>query len=399
MKIGRYLYVVGLMATAAIGLGLWHPLATAQSGRRFPKYRVDPFWPKPLPNPKDEKGISHQWVTGEVGATCIDSRDHIVTVNRGFQKNGLLSGPTGPQEGVTSIPAPPVVVYDVDGNVVDSWGDPTLTPAGPPAVMPAAPHGCFVDYQDNIWIAGNGDGVVQKWSHDGKKMLLQIGTKGMCDGPPSRPRAAYPTCGEPGGNSSHTLLNQPADIAVDPNPDPVTGQRGSVYIADGYGNHRIVVFDADGTYLRQWGSAGSGPGQFAQSGGGHPHCVVLGNDGLVYTCDRQGNRIEVFDKTGGLKRIIPIDPPEQMPATMRADDIVFSEDAQQTFFFDADLGSDRIWILHRESGMLGGNFGGPGHMAGQLTYPHTVVTDSKGNVYVAETIGGRRVQKFVKVNQ
>ena len=85
----------------------------------------------------------------------------------------------------------------------------------------------------------------------------------------------------------------------------MNGERGSVYIADGYGNHRVVVFDAKGTYLRQWGSAGTGPGQFAPSGGGHPHCVVLGNDGLVYVCDRQGNRIEVFDKVGTLKRIIP----------------------------------------------------------------------------------------------
>jgi NHL repeat len=396
--VGRGVYATGVVVTLAIGIGVWSPLPQAQGGKPFPKYRVDPSWPKPLPTMKDDKGVSHPWVTGEVGATCLDSHDHIITTNRGFQRNGLLGGPLGPQEGVTSLPAPPVIEYDAAGNVVNAWGDATLTPKGPPAVMPNAPHGCFVDAQDNIWLAGNGDGVVQKWTHDGKTMLLQIGTKGVCDGPASRPNAAYPTCGEPGSNMSHTLLNQPADVAVDPNPDPVNGERGSVYIADGYGNHRVVVFDAKGTYLRQWGSAGTGPGQFAPSGGGHPHCVVLANDGLVYVCDRQGNRIEVFDKIGTLKRTIPVDPADEMPATMRADDIVFSEDKQQTFFFDADLGSDRIWILNRESGMLGGSFGGPGHMAGQLTYPHTVVTDSKGNVYVAETIGGRRVQKFVKVN-
>src|SRR5438477_6205261 len=92
--------------------------------------------------------------------------------------------------------------------------------------------------------------------------------------------------------SSQTLLHRPADIAVDPNTDPVTGERGSVYIADGYGNYRIVVFDGKGKYLRQWGSAGGGPGQFVAKGGGHPHCVVLGNDGLVYTCDRGQNRIQ-----------------------------------------------------------------------------------------------------------
>lgn len=231
-------------------------------------------------------------------------------------------------------------------------------------------------------------------------MMLQIGTKGVCDGPSRpRPNAPYPTCGEPGNNQSRTLLNNPADIAVDPNPDPVTGERGSIYIADGYGNHRIVVFDSKGNYLRQWGSAGSGPSEFVPTGGGHPHCAVVGNDGLVYTCDRGNNRIQVFDRTGSLKRIIPVDPPDQKKATNRVTDLVFSRDPQQTFLFDVDLGSDRIWILERESGAIVGQIGRPGHMAGEFTFAHTVVTDSRGNLYVAETIGGRRNQKFVKVGE
>jgi len=291
------------------------------------------------------------------------------------------------------------MLYDTAGNVADSWGDPTLTPEGAAAVLPHGIHGCFADYQDNIWIAGNSDGVVQKWSHDGSRMLLQIGTKGLCDGPPTlAPRSPYPTCGEPGNNTSRTLLNAPADIAVDPNPDPVTGERGSVYIADGYGNHRIVVFDSEGNYLRQWGSAGTGDEQFSERGGGHPHCVVLGNDGLVYACDRSGNRVQVFDREGNLRRIIAIDPPEYMMATLRATDIELSRDEQQRFLFVVDLGSNRIWILERESGDIVGSFGGSGHMAGEFTFPHTIVTDSQGNVYAAETVGGRRHQKFVKVS-
>ena len=210
-----------------------------------PSYVVDPFWPKPLPTVRDASGLSHQWVTGMVGASCIDSHDHIVTVNRGFLPNGLLR-----QEGDQSIPAPPVILYDRDGNVADSWGDPALTPEGAAAVLPHGIHGCYADYMDNIWIAGNADGVVQKWSHDGSRMLLQIGTKGQCDGPPTlNPDAPHPTCGEPGYNRSQDLLNAPADIAVDPGVDPVTGERGSVYVADGYGNHRIVVFNSDGNYL------------------------------------------------------------------------------------------------------------------------------------------------------
>ncbi|HEY7171478.1 MAG TPA: hypothetical protein VH417_11565 [Vicinamibacterales bacterium] len=385
-----YLAVLLLALAAAAALRSSSPIV-AQGGLKPPSYKVDPFWPKPLPTVKDGDGLAHAWVTGEVGASCIDSHDHIITVNRGFLKNGLLA-----QEGTQSIPAPPVLVFDTAGNIVNSWGDPSLTPAGAAAVLPNGIHGCFADYEDNIWVAGNADGVVQKWSHDGKRMLLQIGIKGSCDGPPARPQAAYPTCGEPGANGSRTLLNDPADLAVDPNPDPVTGQRGSIYIADGYGNHRIVVFDSKGQYLRQWGSAGSGPSQFGATGGGHPHCVVLGNDNLVYACDRSQNRIEVFDRLGALQRTVPIDPPEQKKATLRATDIVFSRDAAQTFMYVDDLGSDRVWILDRQTGKVLEGVGRPGHLAGEMTFPHTIVLDSSGNLYVAETIGGRRIQKFLR---
>jgi hypothetical protein len=392
MKLQR-VYVAGVLVALGVGVGLRNPLSTLAQGLKPPVYKVDPSWPKTLPSLKDADGLTHHWVTGEVGASCIDSHDHIITVNRGFLKNGLLA-----QEGTQSIPAPPVIMFDPAGNIVSTWGDASLTPSGAAAVLPNGIHGCFADYEDNIWIAGNADGIVQKWSHDAQRMLLQIGTKGMCDGPPARPQAPYPTCGEPGANASRTLLNDPADIAVDPNPDPVTGERGSVYIADGYGNHRIVVFDAKGQYLRQWGSAGSGPSQFGATGGGHPHCVVLGNDGLVYACDRSQNRIEAFDKLGNLKRTIPINPPDQMKATLRATDLVFSRDPAQAFMFVVDLGSDRVWIIDHATGTVLAGVGRPGHSAGELTFPHTVVLDSSGNLYVAETIGGRRAQKFLKVS-
>lgn len=388
------LYFAGILVTLSLGVSFRHSVSMwAQGGPKVPIYKVDPFWPKTLPTTKDAEGLAHPWVTGEVGASCIDSHDHVITVNRGFLRNGLLA-----QEGTQSVPSPPVIMFDADGNIASTWGDASITPAGVTAVLPNGIHGCVADYEDNIWLAGNADGVVQKWSHDGKRMLLQIGTKGVCDGPPARPQAAYPTCGEPGSNASRTLLNQPADIAVDPNPDPVTGERGSVYIADGYGNHRIVVFSSKGQYLRQWGSSGSGPGQFVATGGGHPHCVALGNDGLVYACDRGQNRIEVFDRLGNLTRTIPVNPPDQMKATLRATDIAFSGDRAQTFMFVIDLGSDRVWIIDRTSGRVLGGVGRPGHQAGEFTFPHTAALDSKGNLYVAETIGGRRAQKFSRVS-
>jgi hypothetical protein len=275
------LVVVALGMAAAGAWGL-ERTARAQAAPEPPRFKVDPYWPKPFPTVKGPDGRLHKWVTGEVGGTCIDSHDHIFTLNRGWQNSSL--GKLQQFEAMSSVPAPPVVVYDPEGNVVASWGDAShLAPGGGTRVMPESLHGCFVDYEDNVWIAGNADGVVQKYTNDGT-LLMEIGKKGVCDGKPaaSGPQPFFPTCVSPGLNESHTLLDDPADVAVDPHPDPVTHERGSVYIADGYGNHRIVVFDSHGQYLRQWGSAGTGPGQFAAEGGGHPHCVVLGNDDLVY---------------------------------------------------------------------------------------------------------------------
>ena len=196
------LSTAGLLAALTAG-AFWAAMPEAQTQGSAPEYRVDPFWPKPLPTTTDADGLARQWVTGMVGASCIDSRDHVITVNRGFLPGGLL-----PQEGSQSVPSPPVILYDTEGNVAASWGDPALTPEGAAAVLPHGIHGCATDEMDNIWIAGNSDGVVQKWTREGSEMLLQIGTKGLCDGPPTlNPNSPHPTCGEPGNNSSRTLLN------------------------------------------------------------------------------------------------------------------------------------------------------------------------------------------------
>ncbi len=382
---------------------MWLPEPSAQEGPL--KYQVDATWPKPLPAPKDSAGQTHQWITGDVGANCIDSRDHMIVVTRGFQRGGLQG-----TDGTQSIASPPVLEIDATGNLVNSWGDATLAPSGVAAVLPNSIHGCYVDYEDNVWIGGNGDGVAQKWSHDGKQLLLQIGEKGVCDGvesapdPPAgkawfgRPNRFYPTCAEPGLNKSQTKLNGIADMYVDPEPDPITGQRGSVYLADGYGNNRVAVFDAKGKYLRQWGSAGTGQGEFSVYGGGHPHCIIGAKDGLVYTCDRENARIHVTDRLGQWKQTIRVDPPDQMSAIWRVTDIDFTRDAAQTHMFVMDLGSGKVRILDRKSGQEVGNFGQPGSMAGQFRYAHTIAVDSRNSVYVAETANGRRIQKFARVN-
>ena len=372
MKHWRVMYLGTLVPAILVGLGLWSPLrkAVAKDPNKAPRFKVDPFWPKPLPD---------RWVTGEVAGTCVDSNDHLFTLNRGPQGNLTA------KEAVNATPSPAVIEFDRDGNVVNHFGDPGTAQF---AAMPTGLHGCFVDYQDNVWIAGNGDGIVQKYSHDGKTLLLQIGTKGVCD-------TATTTCGSPGLNSSRTLLDEPADIAVDPS-------NGDIYIADGYGNFRVAVFDKKGVYLRQWGEPGKGPGQFGPSDGGHPHCVVLGNDSRVYVCDRQNDRVEVFDKLGKLEFIIPIKPGTGTNPTAigSAWDVAFSTDRDQTFLFDTDGGNEVLWELDHAAALAGSagailaGFGRPGHMAGDFTFLHSVAVDSKGIMFIGETIGGRRVQRF-----
>src|SRR2546427_435177 len=265
MKGWRYLYAGTLVLAVVVGVGLWNPLNRADAKKdhtdKIPRFVVDPSCPKPLPN---------RWVTGEVAGTCIDSQDHIFTVTR-RNLDALETSFGWP-------PSPPVIEFDGEGNVVNAWGN--------PAILPNGIHGCFVDHEDNVWIGGNGDGIVQKYSHDGSTLLLQIGTRGVCDSPTG-------ACGLPSSNSSPVLLNQPADIAVDPS-------NGDAYIADGYGNHRVAVFNRSGLFLRQWGSPGTGPGQFAPGGGGHPghqageftlfHSVAVDSKGNMYTGETVGGR-------------------------------------------------------------------------------------------------------------
>jgi hypothetical protein len=384
MRIWRWVYVGSLLLTLIVGLGVADPFRDMDGkDSRVLQYVADPFWPKPLPNDPD---TGKPWVTGEVAGSCVDSRDHVFTVNRGYN-NGLVAPET-----VVAVASPPVVEYDPHGNVVNAWGE--------AAVLPNGIHGCFVDYQDNLWIAGNGDGIVQKYSRKGE-LLLQIGTRGVCDWPANN-NACGNSGSDPSANQSKTLLNQPADIAVDPTT-------GDIYIADGYGNHRVVVFNSSGTYLRQWGSSGSGPGEFSPLDGGHPHCIVLGNDGLVYTCDRGQDRIQVFEKSGKLVKIIPVIPGTGTPGIGTAGsawDVEFSPDRRQELMFNADGGNEVVWTFNRLAALAGtaltampgqgilAGFGRPGHSAGEFTFLHTVAADSKGNLYIAETVGGRRIQKF-----
>ncbi|MGB8436481.1 MAG: hypothetical protein WCE38_19715 [Burkholderiales bacterium] len=414
MKGKSYIYAGALTLALATALSLSASITQANTKHgkkpKVPVIRVDPSWPKmPLPSSDDPRtdpaylgevstatGKPKPWVTGEVAGTCIDSRDHVFIVTR-----GNLVAP----ETVEAVPAPPVIEFNKAGDVVNAWGDRNVLPNGI--------HGCFIDYQDNVWIAGNGDGIVQKYSHSGI-LLLQIGTRGVCDWP-ANGNACGNSGGDPTANQSQTLLNQPANMYIDPNKDPVTGERGSIYIADGYGNHRVVVFSATGTYLRQWGGVAGTvnnpvtdfPGLFGSGDGGHPHCITIGKDGLVYVCDRQNDRIQLFTKTGVLQRVIPVVPgtgqtlgiggAPGLGTAGSAWDLAFTKDHEQAYMFEVDGGNEILHTMDRVLGKIVASLGQPGHQAGQFTYLHSVVLDSEGNVYTGETINGRRVQKFTQL--
>ncbi len=431
MRRSRWFLYAGAVLIALV-VAFWKPARVRARDERAPRFSVDPLWPKPLPAPVGADGVAHRWVTGEVAASCTDADDNVYTFNRGFTPGGLV-GQDGTPAG--AIPSPPVVVYNPAGDVIAAWGNPGIDAVtGRTTYMPNGPHGCFVDYQGYVWLGGNGDGVIQKYNPktaamqgDKATWVAQIGTKNVCDG-------AGGACGEnTASNTSHTLLNDPPDIAVDPKRDPVTGTTGSVYIADGYGNHRVVVFTTtDGinyTYNRQFGedcgTAGFGKcptGTFGHSGGGHPHCVVLGNDDLVYACDRPDSRIEVFRKTGEFVREIPIDNfPTATPANKAAilkaanracdmdfypniDYLATKSPKNQKYIVNVDLQSDNTYLLDKGSGAALFAFGRcgmspcPGHNVGEFAYGHMTNVDSKGNVYISETITGRRIQKFLKAD-
>ncbi|HVB98335.1 MAG TPA: hypothetical protein VNJ12_03260 [Candidatus Dormibacteraeota bacterium] len=334
---------------------------------------MDPYWPKPLPD---------HWEPGQLGGVCIDSQNHVFVVNRrNLTKKQLLAADQ----------APPIIEFDSAGNVINSFGDPKVVPNGI--------HGCTTDAQGNLYVGGMKDGIIQKYSPKGK-LLLQIGTRGVVDTSTGNLEAQAGGHGFMGRamNSSHDSFFLPAAIAIDPT-------NGDIYVADGYGNTRVAVFNKEGHFLRQWGRQGSLAEEKAGVGGVFAqvvHCVTIGNDGLVYVCDRQGDRIEVFNKQGHFEKNIFlytwINGPKGLPDQWgTAWWIGFSPDPAQKYMYVADGRNEQVHILDHATGQILASFGRGGHQVGEFTHCHTMAVDSKGNIYVAETGNGERVQKFTFV--
>ncbi|HYE92123.1 MAG TPA: hypothetical protein VEA38_13935 [Terriglobales bacterium] len=352
--------VLALAAAAGAGAAITVNVVASDAPVRPPQFEVDPAWPKPLPN---------RWLMGQAAGVAVDRRDHVWVIQR---PRSLTDDERGaaltPPRSSCCLPAPPVLEFDPDGALVQSWGGP-----GAGYTWPANEHGIHVDQQDHVWVAGNGprDGQVLKFTKTGRHVLT-IGAAGVV-----------------GDDHDTRHLNRPANMVVD-------RQGAELFVADGYGNHRVIVFDAQtGAYKRHWGANGRPPGTSGVKAFGTPvHCIRLSRDGLLYVCDRANNRIQVFRTDGAFVREFTVAPDTRgNGSTWDAD---LSPDAAQTFLHAADGENNVVWNLVRDTGRVLGSFGRSGRGAGQFHWVHNLAVDSKGNVYTTEVDSGKRAQKFVR---
>ena len=338
----------------------------------IPTFTADPKWPVLPPDFK--------W--GQVIGIFADTRGHVWTSSSSR-----------------------ITEWDPQGKLVQSWD--ARGPDGNWSTI----HGMFVDHNGFVWTNARESNLTVKFTREGK-VALTIGK-----------------FNETGGSNDTTLMGRPAEIWVD-------AQENEVFIADGYGNRRIIVFDgATGTYLRHWGAYGKKPEDPAGRGGGGgqaagtvpasppqqfsvPHGIVGSRDGLIYLADRANNRIQVFRQNGEYVREKILRPrcgvqeqatwaPKRPCGIEAAFSVGFSHDAPQTYLYVADGGTHVITVLRRSDLEVVDEFGGPGVGPGQLGRPHNLTVDPSGNIFVAEAAGpkvknaagaevdaGYRAQKF-----
>ncbi len=356
-----FLFALAVLAGCSAG-------STQSPATAIPGYQVDASWPKPLPN---------KWILGQVAGIAVDDRDHIWIVHRPRTLSEDERGASlNPPRNLCCIPAPPVLEFDAEGNLLSAWGG-----AGAGYEWPLNEHGIHVDYKGFVWVGGNdkADHQILKFTRDGK-FVLQIGK-----------------ANQTGGSNSTTLLGRPAHMEVDAKTD-------ELFVADGYLNRRIVVFDANtGAYKRHWGAYGKAPNdapQPAYQPGQKPsqqfanpvHCSRLSKDGHVYVCDRINNRIQVFRKDGTFVKEYFLAAETRGNGSVW--DLAISNDPGQTWLHIVDGENNQVWTVRRETGEVMNTFGRSGRNAGQFHWVHNVGIDSQGNLYTSEVDNAKRAQKF-----
>lgn len=361
--------------------------AQAKSVTQAPTFEVDPFWPKPMPN---------NWVLGQTIGLTVDDRDHVWIIHRGNDPNNLdrteyaVPTPGGGRVSECCDPAPPVLEFDPEGNLVGHWGGP-----GQGYDWPQSNHGIAVDHKGNVWIGGNGpdDAHVLKFTKTGK-FIAQYGKSKFHRGAAwTQEKPVYESHSNDMDN-----FGRVAKIFIDP-------KANEAYLADGYLNKRVAVVDVDsGKIKRYWGAYGEKPDD-ANLGRYNPdappakqfrnpvHCAELSNDGMVYVCDRPNDRIQVFTKDGKFVKETFVE--KQTLSDGSVWDIAFSKDPEQKFLYVADGANEHVYIIDRQSMQTVTHFGQGGRQPGMFFGVHSIATDSKGNIYTTETYTGKRLQKFV----
>jgi len=356
----RHLGCAALAAAIAVALqGTWFATtAAAQNGRALPTFEVDKSWPKLPP----------QWKVGDVSSFASDAQGNIY----------LLHRPRTLKDPEFANAAPPVLVFDAAGNFVRGWGG-----DGNGYEWPQREHGIYIDNKGFVWLGGNNcpqnglarlkpvaDDQLLKFTPEGK-FVMQIGHSNQSK-----------------GNADTQNVHRAADVQVYP-------PTNELFVADGYGNHRVVVFDADtGAFKRMWGAFGNEPADddhceivrktdFTAPGPQQlsvVHSLRVAHDGLVYVADRENRRVQMFTNDGKfVKQLIKAD-------TLFARSVALSADPEQQFLYVGD-GKD-IAIVDRKSLELVGSIAPAGIVGGG----HLIATDPKGNIYIAAT--GQGLQKL-----
>jgi hypothetical protein len=393
----------GVVTLAAI-LGIGSMLIDRQTsvhaaGVMAPRFEVDPFWPKPLPN---------HWVIGQTIGLSIDANDHIWMVHR--------PGSLEPKESYVAtnsaeccLAAPDVLEFDEEGNLLRHWGKVEGHD------WPVSNHGILADSKGNVWLGGNGrggapagagtaagrgaagrgpaaegsavpatatyhDSFILKFTADGKF----LGEIGIADGSK--------------GSNDIANVKGVAQMLINP-------KTNELFAADGYGNKRVSVWDADTLkYKRHWGAYGKTPDDtnmgaydpaapVAQQFRNPVHCVALSGDDMLYVCDRVNDRIQIFRPDGTfVKEVFVL---KQTRGDGSAWEIAFSRDQQQKFLYLSDGANEKIHIFDRASMTELTSFGDGGRQPGEFYAVHSIATDSKGNIFTTETYRGQRIQKFV----
>lgn len=369
--------LVSAIALLAVGQATLEGVVRAQTVEA-PLFQVDPYWPKPIPN---------GWLYGTVIGVATNAQDNVFIVHRqNITANTEDGAQQDPPLAECCSAAPPVLQFDPAGNLVRAWGGPVATGE---YVWPESNHGLAVDDEGNVWIGGNGgDSHVLKFTEDGRYLA---------------------TYGEPlqaTDSNSLTHFSQVADISFD-----IAAREA--FFADGYGNIRLAVVDMDtGEIKRYWGAYGNRPDdayvfpdqRTAGTGWsadqfnpiqfrGPVHCAEPSVDGLLYVCDRQNNRVQVFQKDGTYVREAYYNPDTLGDGATW--DISMSNDPEQRFMYVVDGKNARIHIVNRETMEAVSSVGQGGRYPGMFQAAHSIAVDSQGNMFITETYEGRRVHKFV----